>query len=347
MQRKGKQPSRRDLLLGAAGIGLAAAGHGAAAGEASPRRFFRITSGSSGGVYYPLASLISAAVSNPTNNQGCDIDDVCGVPGLIAVAQTSAGSLENLNRLLEGDAESAFCQADVALRCASGELDGIPLEMGQHLRVIAYLYPEYLHVVVRRGRGIRKLADLAGKRVSLGAMGSATYRDSEVLLQALGVEQSALKVVDISAVAAARELREGSLDGFLLISGVPANAVRSLASDRLIDLLPVEGAAAQRFAEARPPFQPALIQSWLYDHIPITHSLSVGALWLVRDDLPADLIYEITRALWSRATAEYLQENEAPLAPQINIDKALTDIGMPPLHPGAALFYRQAALLDS
>ncbi len=335
--------TRRGLLAGAAGLGFAAAG--ASAGEVPARRFFRIASGSTAGLYYPLASLIASAISNPTDGRGCDMEDVCGVPGLVAVAQTSAGSYQNLQLLLSRQVESAFCQADLAQRCAEGELDGLPQELGRRLRAIAYLFPEYLQLVVRRGAGIRILADLTGKRVSLGAMGSGTQRDSAAVLRAFGVNDATVQVKSLSDVAAAQAVRDGTLDAFLLIGGVPANAIRSLASDYLIELLPFEGVAAHRVEEMRPPFRTATIQSGLYDHIPLTPTLSVGALWLVAEDLPADLVYEITRSLWSEASEAYMAENAPPLAPRVSLQTALTDIGMPPLHPGAALYYQEIDLL--
>ncbi len=343
--------TRRNLLLGAggllgaAGVGLPGLGQTAWAGEAAPRRFFRISSGSSGGMYYPLAGLIAAAVSNPTDGNDCTIEDVCGVPGLVAVAQTSAGSIENLQRLLSRQAESGFCQADIAMRAFEGEIDGVPEALGQRLRSVAYLYPECLHVVVRRNAGMRLLADLVGKRVSLGSRGAATYRDSDIFLEAFGLRKSSLHLVDLSSVQAARGIRDETLDAFLLVSGVPANTITTLAADQMIDLLPIDSVVANRLGELLPPFRLSLIQSGIYDHVTITPSLSVGALWLVTEDLDADLVYEITRALWTPATATYLAENDRPLGPQINIENALMDVETPPLHPGAALYYKEIGLL--
>ncbi len=339
--------TRRGLLLGAGGLGFAAGSGAAHAGEASARRFFRISSGSSGGMYYPLAGLIGAAISNPTGGSECSIGTVCGVPGLVAVAQTSEGSFENLQRLVSRQVESAFCQADLAMRCAKGDIASLPLELGKRLRAIAYLYPEFMHIVTRRNARINLLADLVGKRVSLGARGSGTDRDAPEFLQSFGVNSETIDLVNLSSVAAARELREGTLDAFFLVSGVPANVVRSLAQSQLVSLLSLSGIGVDRFADARPPYRPSLIQSGIYPNVAATPSLSVGALWLVRDDLDAELVYEITRALWSESTAAYLKENDTPLGPQIALENALTDIDTPPLHQGAARFYEEVGLLSS
>lgn len=339
--------TRRGLLLGAGALGLTAGQGRARAGEASARRFFRIASGSSGGMYYPLAGLISAAISNPTGDGDCSVEAVCGVPGLMAVAQTSAGSLDNLERLLSRQVESAFCQADLALLCAKGEVAGLPLDLGKRLRAIGYLYPEVLHVVTRKGAGITLLADLVGKRVSLGARGSGTDRDAAVFLESFGLAKGSVARANLGSVAAAREIREGKLDAFLLVSGVPANTVSSLAQDQLVSLLPLSGIGVDRFVHLRPPYRASIIQSGIYPHVAATPSLSVGALWLVTEDLPAELVYEITRSLWSQSTTDYLAQNDTPLGPQISLDNALTDIGTPPLHQGAERFYEEVGLLSA
>lgn len=298
-------------------------------------------------MYYPLAGLIGAAISNPTGGNECTIGTVCGVPGLVAVAQTSDGSFENLQRLVSRQVESAFCQADLALRCAKGEIASLPLELGKRLRAIAYLYPEYLHVVARKNAGITLLADLVGKRVSLGARGSGTDRDAPEFMKSFGLASETIDLVNLSSVQAARAVREGKLDAFFLVSGVPANAVNSLAQDQLVSLLPMRGVGVERFSSLRPPYRTSLIQSGIYPNVPATPSLSVGALWLVRDDLDAELVYEITRSLWSESTSAYLKQNDAPLGPQITLENALTDIETPPLHQGAARFYEEVGLLSS
>ncbi len=335
--------TRRSLLTGAAGGCLAvAAGHSA---FASPKRFFRIGSGSSGGMYYPVAGLIAAAISNPHTSSDCAVGGVCGVPGLFAVAQTSGGSLDNIRRLLGGSVESILCQADIARRAAQGEMTGIDPAKGERLRVIAYLYPEYLHVVVRRASSIRRFADLVGKRISLGDMGSGTRFDGPMLLAAFGLRPGTLEIHVLSSVAAAAAIRDDELDAFLQISGVPSTAISGLASQRLINLLPVQGVVANNVISQRPSFQTAQIESGIYDHIGVTPSISVGALWVTTDALSEELVYELTAALWSPATMAYIEENNEQLAPQITLAHALTGVDVPPLHAGAAKYYEEIGLI--
>ncbi|MBC6404496.1 MAG: TAXI family TRAP transporter solute-binding subunit [Rhodospirillales bacterium] len=334
-------PTRRGVLTGLAGLAAWAAPQ-ALAQEAPPSRFFRIASGPSGGIYYPLAGLIAAAISNPTSHRACEVEAVCGIPGLLAVAQTSSGSIANLHRLLKGDVESAFCQADLARRAAQGTLPSVSGLDGSKLRAIAYLFPEYLHIVVHKDSSIRTLADLADHSLALGSFESGTRIVAEVFLKVADLEDRLSKAPDLSPIDAAYHLRKGSLDAFLAMAGVPDDSVESLAQDRAIRLLPFRGQAAARFTEAQPPFEEAAILGGIYDSLPVTPTVAVGALWLVADTLEEELVYAITEALWSKDTEVFLKANGGYRVPRLNADRALKDIGVPPLHPGAARFYKKS-----
>ena len=129
--------------------------------------FYRIGTGGTAGTYYPIGGLIANAISNPPGSLACDKGGSCGVPGLVAMVQSSGGSIENVEGIGEGRLELALSQADIAYWAYHGT--GLFRDRGaiDELRAIANLYPESLHVVVRRDSGIASIAELAGKRVSL------------------------------------------------------------------------------------------------------------------------------------------------------------------------------------
>ncbi|GAB5468257.1 MAG: TAXI family TRAP transporter solute-binding subunit [Rhodospirillales bacterium] len=338
--------SRRALVASAAGFGLAGGLLSSGRLAAEDRRYFRIAAGSSAGVYYPLAGLIAAAISNPGGRASCQIGGLCGVPGLIALAQSSGGSIDNLELLLSGRVESGLCQADIAQRAFVEGLSERAMPPAEDLRVLAHLYEEYLHVVVRADAGIRRMTDLAGKRLSVGPLGSGTRNDALILLAAAGLSAEELELLDLPSVAAAAALRAGELDGFLLISGAPANAVTSLADRHLVKLLPVEGDIAEAVLDQRPSLHRAAVEPGLYSGIGFTPTLATGALWLTTEALGAELAYRLTRALWSEATANFLAGSRLAPARQMSRAQALQGVGAPPLHPGAALYYDQVGLLE-
>ena len=148
------------LTLAAAAVGVA--------GAAQAQQFFRIGTGGTAGTYYPVGGIIANAVSQPGK--------------LIATAVASNGSVANINGILGGSFEAGFTQSDVAFWAYSGTgtFDGKP--KAQDLRLIATLYPESIHLVARKGSGIKNVADLKGKRVSMDEPGSGTLVDVRLIL---------------------------------------------------------------------------------------------------------------------------------------------------------------------
>ena len=100
------------------------------------------------------------------------------------------------------------------------------------LRAIANLYPESFQLVVRRGSGIKSVADLRGKRVSLDEPGSGTLVDARLILAAYGLSEKDLKAEYLPAQQVADKLKDGAIDAFFNVSGWPQSAVADLGRDR-------------------------------------------------------------------------------------------------------------------
>ena len=111
----------------------------------------------------------------------------CGVPNLIAVAQSANGSVANVQAIRSGQLESGFAQSDIPYWAHTGTGTFQGEAAMQNLRAIASLYPESVHLVTRKGAGIRSIADLRGKRVSLDEPGSGTLVDATLILQAFSL----------------------------------------------------------------------------------------------------------------------------------------------------------------
>jgi TRAP transporter TAXI family solute receptor len=211
------------------------------------------------------------------------------------------------------------------------------------LRTIANFYPEALHLVVRRNLGVWRIPDLRGHRISLDREGSGSRVDALLILEAYGLGPDDLEIVEASPGEEIDMMRDGTLDAFFMIVGTPGQAVAELADESLITLLPIDGPEAKVLTTSYPFFSQDFIPSGTYFNVPATETLSVGAQWLVRADLPEQQIYEITRALWHENTHELLQ-NGHPKGRLIRTETALDGLGVP-LHPGAARYYREAGLI--
>jgi hypothetical protein len=329
---------RRHFLALAA---LAAAASATSA-RAQQMKFFRIGTGGTAGTYYPLAGVIANAISNPPGSRPCDQGGSCGVPGLVATAVASNGSVANINSINGGSMESGFSQSDVAYWAwtGTGIFEGKPKV--ESLRVIANLYPESFHLVARKGSGFKSVADLKGKRVSLDEPGSGTLVDARLVLAAFGMTDKDIKAEYLKPQQSADKLKDGALDAFVSVTGYPQGAITELAATSGIELVPVEGPGIDKMLSQYSFFARDEIPGDVYKGVAGVKTISVNAQWVTSTKQPDDLVYEITKALWNANTRKLLDAGHAK-GKAVQIKTALAGVGVP-LHPGAEKFYKEKGM---
>ena len=302
-------------------------------------RYFRIGTGPTAGTYFPIGALIAGIISGPPGGPSCDEGGGCGVPGLIAVAQATDGSVANLAAIAQGRFDAALAQADIVHWAYTGEG---PFEgQGQNtaLRAIANLYPESVHLVTRRDSAIDSVADLRGKRVSLDTAGSGTRADADLILEAFGLGETDIVHIYATLDRAADLIEAGEIDALFFVGGYPAQGVSTLADQNLVTLVPIDGPPAQAIREMYPFFSVDTIPAGTYAGIRAVETLSVGAQWVVGATAPEDLVYAIAAALWNPENRRLLDGGHAK-ARLIRPETALSGITIP-LHPGAARYYSE------
>jgi hypothetical protein len=302
----------------------------ALAGGAQAQQFFRIGTGGTAGTYYPVGGMIANAVSQPGK--------------IVVSAQASNGSVANVTGIAGGAIESGFTQADVASWAYTGK--GVYEGKGNvpGLRLIANLYPESVHLVVRKGLGIKSVADLKGKRVALDEPGSGTLVDARIILAAYGLKDADIKAEYIKPNQAGDKMKDGALDAFFFVGGAPAGAIAELASaGGGIDLVPIDGPQADAIRKSDTFFSSDLIADGMYKGIGATRTLAVGAQWVTSDKADANTVYEITKALYGDAAQKALAAGHAK-GKFITKENAVKGAGIP-FHPGAERFYKEAGLL--
>ncbi len=300
------------------------------AASAGAQQFFRIGTGGTAGTYYPVGGMIANAVSQPGK--------------IVVTAQASNGSVANVNGISGGAMESGFSQADVATwaQKGTGIYEGKPNVPG--LRLIANLYPESVHVVVRKDLGAKSVADLKGKRVALDEPGSGTLVNARAILAAYGLKETDIKPEYIKPNQAGDKLKDGSLDAFFFTGGSPAGAIAELASSGTgIDILPIDGAAADNLKKSTGFFADDTIAADTYKGVGAVKTIAVGAQWVTSDKADEATVYEITKALFGEAAQKQLAAGHAK-GKFITKDNAVKGAGIP-FHPGAAKFYKEAGLL--
>jgi len=320
--------TRRTLL--AALAALAAAATLGAPLAASAQQFFRIGTGGTAGTYYPVGGMIANIVTQPGK--------------IVATAQASNGSVANVTGIAGGALESGFSQADVATwaQTDTGIFTGKPGVPG--LRLIATLYPESVHVVVRKGSGLKSIADLKGKRVALDEPGSGTLVNARSILAAYGIKESDIKPEYIKPNQAGDKMKDGSLDAFFFTGGAPAGAIAELASSGTgIELLPIDGAQAEALRKTSGFFAPDTIAADTYKGVGETRTLAVGAQWVTSDKADPNVIYELVKALYGEAGQKALAAGHAK-GKFITRENAVKGAGIP-FHPGAERYYREVGVL--
>jgi uncharacterized protein len=312
-----------------------------AVSSAQETRFFRIGAAATSGTFFEIGGVIASAISKPDGSPTCEHGGNCGVAGLVAVTQATQGSVDNLRMIASGQIESGIAQSDIVSWAYAGTsifaADG-PIKS---LRTIASLFPESLQLVVRADSPIRSLADLKGAHISLGQAGSGTLVDARALLAATGLSEKDMTCEYLRPGVAAADVREGTLDGFFLIGGIPVPAITELASAVPVRLIPVDDDVLARMKESSGSYRQSVIPAGIYPGVDKeTRSIGFRALWIVSADASDELIYEITKALWSEATRRLL-EIYNPIGTEIRLENALDGLSVP-LHPGAKRFYREA-----
>ncbi|MGE0718402.1 MAG: TAXI family TRAP transporter solute-binding subunit [Alphaproteobacteria bacterium] len=330
-------------FMAVAALGAALLAPGVAAAQ-SPK-FFRIGTGGAGGTYFPIGGIIATGISNPPGSRPCDKGGACGVPGLIAIVQSSDGSVGNINGVASGQMESGIAQSDVThwAYTGTGLFEGKPKV--DSLRVIANLFPEHIQVFTKGNSGITSIGQLKGKKVNYGPPASGTLVGARLFFEVYGLkEKTDLQPEYLNPQPAADRIRDGQLDAAFLIAGTPTAALVELASTVGMTLLPVGGADREKVLKAIPFWSETTVPAGTYKGIDKdVPTVAVGAWWVTNNKQPDDLIYEITKALWNKNTRELLDSGHAK-------GKSIVQAGATkgvsvPFHPGAEKFYKEAGLI--
>jgi uncharacterized protein len=290
-----------------------------------PRARVRFTSGTPGAGFFPLGTDLVKEYARL-------------LPDVEMELRQSDGTASNLESIQRGDADIGLSHADVTYLAFAGRLPGSN-ERFTRLRGIAVLQLTQVHIVVRAGLGISSVADLRGRRVSLGRPSRESSSSAALVLRAFGISPADLVVEPLRYDEAAARLANGSLDALLVTGTYPLDAV-TFATREGARLLPVDGPAVERLRQEYPFFSRVAIPAGTYagQSSPI-HTIGVDTLVVCRAGLDERLVHDLTEHLF-----EIL-----PQLPSIRSSLGLMDLEQAPatpipLHEGAARYYREREL---
>jgi len=228
--------------------------------------FFRIGTGGAGGTYFPIGGTIANGISAPPGARPCDKGGQCGVPGLIAIAQSTTASVFNNAAVQNGELEAGLAAADVtrSMYLGEGKFEG---KAHPNLRIIANLYPEDLHLVMPKGASIDSLSDLAGKRVGIAQAGSGTQVAVLQMLDAWGVNRDNMDEAELNNSQSAERLADGQIDAYFYAAGWPVAAMVQLSSTKGMSLHSFTDEDLAKINEIIPAYIPSEIPGGVYEGV--------------------------------------------------------------------------------
>lgn len=294
---------------------------------AHAEQFINILTGGTSGVYYPLGVAIGKIYGDK-------------IPGVRAQVQATKASVENLNLIEQGRGELAFTLGDSLKAAVDGDEEAGFKKKLTKLRTIAAIYPNYIQIVATAESGIKTLADLKGKTLSVGAPKSGTELNSRAILKAAGMSYKDLKQVQYLPFAESVDLMKNrQLDATLQSAGLGVASLKDLSSSTEINVVAVPKATVEKIG---PPFVSVIIPANTYTGQKSDVETAAVINYLVTSsDVSDDVAYQMTKQIF-----ENLPElaNAHVAGKMIKLETAAS--GSPaPLHPGAIRYYKEKGIL--
>ncbi len=324
--------NRRMLLKGAAAAGII--GLAGCADDADPDddngvdddddddgdagQVIRWHAGGTGGTYFPLSGEFEGIIEDVT-------------PHSVEVSSTGA-SVENVGSLGGGDADFALIQNDIAYFARNGTgleaFEGAPIE---NLRGVATLYPETIHVITDPDAGIESIADLEGRPVNTGDLGSGTQVNALQIMESVaGITTDDFDEQNTDFTQAADQLRDGDVDAAFVVGGWPVGAVEELATTADIDILNMSDDEREAARADASWFADDTIPAGTYEGIgEDVDTVSVQAMIATREEYDADIVEQVSEAIFENVDRLSIKTDF------INFESAQDGMSIE-LHEGAA-----------
>jgi hypothetical protein len=314
------RPLSKAFVAVVAATGVALAAHAA--------EFINVLTGGTSGVYYPMGVALSQIYGK-------------ALPDAKVSVQATKASAENLNLLQAGRGEVAFTLGDSLSDAWKGDAEAGFATPLKKLRGIAGIYPNYIQIVASADSGIKSLADLKGKRVSVGAPKSGTELNARAVLKAAGLTYKDLAKVEYLPFGESVELMKNrQLDVTLQSAGLGVSALRDLASAMKIVVVEIPPAVVAKIGDAA--YQPAMIPAGTYEgQTSDVPAIAIQNFLVTHEGVSADTVYKLTKSMWENLPA-LIAAHSAGKA--IRKENALAGMAVP-LHPGAEKYYREIGLL--
>ncbi|MDB5798751.1 MAG: putative periplasmic component [Paucimonas sp.] len=299
-------------------------------GSAAFAQNISVATGGTGGVYYPMGGGMAAVLSK-------------FVPGMQATAEVTGGSVDNLKLIASGKPYIGFSMADAAQDAYKGEDKFKSGKVG--VRTLMVLYPNRMHLVTTEGRGVAKLSDLKGKRISTGSPGSATEVMAFRILEAAHLDKDRdVKRERLGAAESVNAIKDGKIDAFFWVGGIPTAAVTDLANTPGVKLKMID------HAEVVPAMNKKYGNLYVEDSIPKAiykgmeadnKQATVMNILVAHESMDEKTAYNIVKTVFEKKADIVAVHKEAENFKLENQKASATPV---PYHPGAAKYFAEKGI---
>ena len=307
------------IVLGVSGILVS---------TASAQQFINVLTGGTSGIYYPIGVALSGIYSK-------------AIPEAKATVQATKASVENLNLLQVGRGEVALTLGDSLSAAWAGNKEAGFKAPLKKLRGISAMYSNYIQVVARADSGIKTLADIKGKRVSVGAPKSGTELNARAVFSAAGLKYADFSKVEYLPYAESVELlKNRQIDVTLQSAGLGNPALRDVAAAMDVVFVPVPADVISKIGDAA--YVSGTIPAGTYkgQNAPVPTASVVNFL-VTHEGVSADVVYRMTKGMYQ--SLDQLAAAHAA-AKGVKLENAARSMPIP-LHPGAEKYYREVGLV--
>ncbi len=300
---------------------------GDAAPAAAEKRFLSVGTAPTGGAFFVVGGALA------------DVAGESGPEGWSVSAESTAGSQENIRRLIQGDLDFALSNAAISYFAVRGESSW---DQAYAIRAVMTLAPNVALFVTPEDSGVESIADLRGQRVAVGPAGAGFEMFVGPVVEAHGLTYDDFTPLNAIQSGAVDLLADGSAAAAFLGGAVPTASITQAASSMDIHLVPFDDPAKERLLADYPFFAPATIKAETYrGQTEDYHGLNVGSMHLITAEAASEeLVYQFTKTIYENR-ASVVERHPAGKA--IQPKNVVRDTGTP-FHPGAIRYYREIGI---
>ena len=277
-----------------------------------------------GGTYYPMSVGMSKIINKY-------------VPDVKITVEVTGGGVANSRLVGAGDNDFGISNSNACYFAVKGQK---PFKKAYKMYSIAYLYPSSLHTIVMAKSPIKSYKDFKGKSIAIGPAGGGTINTFRDMMPFYGFQEQDFKLSYISFSDGVKALKDGNADVNMVIAGAPAGAARELAETADVRFISIEDDILQKLMDKYGYYVRSVLPKKMFNTPEDIVTVGLGNLWIVRDNMPEDLVYKVTKAVF-----EHLDElgKAHPQGKNVSIETA-TSVSIP-LHPGAIKYYKERGVL--